>query len=141
MHSEMTVSKPVHEELFHPLVAEWFGATFSGPTAVQERGWRSISAGQDTLLAAPTGSGKTLAAFACEIDKLVRASFAGRLEDRTYVIYVSPLKALGNDIAKPTSIAAKPLVGADPEFVTTVGLGNLKVTTAQGLKNDGKTDV
>ena len=46
-----------------------------------------------------------------------------------------------NEIAKPTSIAAKPLIGADPELVTTVGLGNLKVTTAQGLKNDGTTDV
>jgi len=54
---------------------------------------------------------------------------------------VSKPEPLGNDIAKPTSIAAKPLIGADPEFVTTVGLGNLKVTTAQGLKNDGKTDV
>jgi hypothetical protein len=46
-----------------------------------------------------------------------------------------------NEIAKPTSIAAKPLIGADPDYVTTVGLGNLKVTTANGIKNDGKTDV
>ena len=46
-----------------------------------------------------------------------------------------------NEIAKPTQIAAKPLIGAEPEFVTTVGLGNLKVTTAKGVKNDGKTDV
>jgi len=46
-----------------------------------------------------------------------------------------------NDTATPTPIAAKTLIGADPAFVTTVGLGNLKVITANGFKDDGKTDV
>ena len=50
-------------------------------------------------------------------------------------------KPEGTDIAKPTQIEAKRLIGDDPDYVTTVGLGNLKVTTAQGIKNDGKTDV
>ena len=89
-----------HRTPFHPLVAEWFSSEFATPTAVQEQGWASIYAGKDTLLAAPTGSGKTLAAFLCAIDKLTRAAITKRLEDHTYVIYVSPLKALGNDIAK-----------------------------------------
>ena len=60
---------------------------------------------------------------------------------KTSLPKVSKPEPLGNEIAKPTPIAAKAMIGADPELVTTVGLGNLKVTTAQGIKNDGKTDV
>ena len=90
----------LHRRLFHPLVADWFDETFGTPTPVQTQGSESIYAGDDTLLAAPTGSGKTFAAFACAIDRLVRASVTDHLEERTYVLYVSPLKALGNDIAK-----------------------------------------
>lgn len=90
----------LHRRLFHPLVADWFDETFGTPTPVQTQGWESIYAGDDTLLAAPTGSGKTFAAFACAIDRLVRLSVADHLEEKTYVLYVSPLKALGNDIAK-----------------------------------------
>lgn len=85
---------------FHPLVERWFQERFGGPTAPQAAGWRHIAAGTDTLIAAPTGSGKTLAAFLWAIDGLVRAAAAGSLEDRTRVVYVSPLKALGNDIQK-----------------------------------------
>lgn len=85
---------------FHPLVQQWFNDQFQAPTEAQQAGWRAIRGGHDTLIAAPTGSGKTLAAFLWSIDKLIRAALQGELEDRTYVVYVSPLKALGNDIHK-----------------------------------------
>src|ERR1700688_567038 len=84
----------------HPLVAEWFVQRFSTPTEPQEQGWPHILAGRTTLISAPTGSGKTLAAFLACIDRLVRKALAGHLHDRTEVLYVSPLKALGNDIQK-----------------------------------------
>ncbi|MGP0021290.1 MAG: DEAD/DEAH box helicase [Candidatus Sulfotelmatobacter sp.] len=84
----------------HPLVAEWFVGKFGTPTEPQELGWPHILAGRTTLISAPTGSGKTLAAFLACIDRLVRKGLAGDLSDRTEVLYVSPLKALGNDIQK-----------------------------------------
>jgi len=84
----------------HPLVAEWFVQRFGTPTEPQEQGWPHILAGHTTLISAPTGSGKTLAAFLACIDRLVRKALAGDLSDRTEVLYVSPLKALGNDIQK-----------------------------------------
>jgi len=84
----------------HPLVAEWFVQKFGTPTEPQEQGWPHILAGRTTLISAPTGSGKTLAAFLACIDRLVRKALAGELSDRTEVLYVSPLKALGNDIQK-----------------------------------------
>ena len=77
---------------------------FGTPTEPQEQGWPHILAGRTTLISAPTGSGKTLAAFLACIDKLVRKALAGNLEDRTEVLYVSPLKALGNDIQKNLEI-------------------------------------
>ncbi|MGZ4819647.1 MAG: DEAD/DEAH box helicase, partial [Terriglobales bacterium] len=88
----------------HPLVQEWFTARFSTPTEPQEQGWPHILAGHTTLISAPTGSGKTLAAFLACIDRLVRKALAGELHDRTEVLYVSPLKALGNDIQKNLEI-------------------------------------
>src|SRR5579863_2683395 len=84
----------------HPLVAEWFVRKFGTPTEPQEQGWPHILAGRTTLISAPTGSGKTLAAFLICIDRLVRKALAGDLCDCTEVLYVSPLKALGNDIQK-----------------------------------------
>jgi ATP-dependent Lhr-like helicase len=84
----------------HPLLAEWFVRKFGTPTEPQEQGWPHILAGRTTLISAPTGSGKTLAAFLACIDRLVRKALAGDLIDRTEVLYVSPLKALGNDIQK-----------------------------------------
>jgi ATP-dependent helicase Lhr and Lhr-like helicase len=84
----------------HPLVAEWFVQRFGTPTEPQEQGWPHILAGRTTLISAPTGSGKTLAAFLACIDRLVRKALAGELADRTEVLYISPLKALGNDIQK-----------------------------------------
>lgn len=84
----------------HPLVQEWFVNKFGTPTEPQEQGWPHILAGRTTLISAPTGSGKTLAAFLACIDHLVRKAVAGDLSDRTEVLYISPLKALGNDIQK-----------------------------------------
>ncbi len=88
----------------HPLVAEWFVSRFGTPTEPQEQGWPEILAGRTTLISAPTGSGKTLAAFLICIDRLVRKALAGELRDATEVLYVSPLKALGNDIQKNLEI-------------------------------------
>ena len=91
---------PVALAWAHPLVAEWFLTKFGSPTEPQEQGWPEILAGRTTLISAPTGSGKTLAAFLICIDRLVRKALSGDLVDRTEVLYVSPLKALGNDIQK-----------------------------------------
>src|SRR5271169_3729833 len=88
----------------HPLVRDWFEQKFGTPTEPQEQGWPHILAGRTTLISAPTGSGKTLAAFLACIDRLVRKALAGDLADRTEVLYVSPLKALGNDIQKNLEI-------------------------------------
>jgi len=88
----------------HPLVAEWFVSKFGTPTEPQELGWPPILAGRTTLISAPTGSGKTLAAFLACIDRLVRKALAGGLCDRSEVLYISPLKALGNDIQKNLEI-------------------------------------
>lgn len=83
---------------FHPIVRAWFESTFREPTAPQRDGWPAIASGRDTLIAAPTGSGKTLAAFLWCIDQLVVRGARGPLPDATQVLYVSPLKALGNDV-------------------------------------------
>ncbi len=85
---------------FHPAVERWFASRFSGPTEPQRRAWPVIQAGGDVLIAAPTGSGKTFAAFLSAIDSLVRQGLDGALRDETQVLYVSPLKALSNDVQK-----------------------------------------
>src|SRR5437867_375675 len=85
---------------FDPLVAEWFSARFGSPTEPQVQGWPEIRAGRDVLISAPTGSGKTLAAFLTAIDTLVRRARLGPLPDQTEIVYVSPLKALSNDVHK-----------------------------------------
>src|SRR5438477_10937132 len=84
----------------HPVTAEWFVTKFGTPTEPQVCGWPSILAGKPTLISAPTGSGKTLAAFLVCIDRLLRQSIEGSLPPATQVVYVSPLKALSNDIQK-----------------------------------------
>src|SRR6266571_4785789 len=84
----------------HPIVREWFLERFASPTEPQELGWPHILARRSTVISAPTGSGKTLAAFLACIDRLVRKALTGALQDATEVLYVSPLKALGNDIQK-----------------------------------------
>jgi ATP-dependent helicase Lhr and Lhr-like helicase len=85
---------------FDPLVAEWFATRFGTPTEPQILGWPEIRAGHDVLISAPTGSGKTLAAFLICLDRLVRAARAGEISNETEVVYVSPLKALSNDVHK-----------------------------------------
>jgi len=84
----------------HPLVRQWFAGKFGTPTEPQTQGWPHILAGKATLISAPTGSGKTLAAFLACIDRLVRKALSGALTDQIEVLYVSPLKALGNDVQK-----------------------------------------
>src|SRR5580700_5029848 len=99
-------SQPISSGLdwAHPLVRDWFIGRFSTPTDPQLQGWPSILTGKTTLISAPTGSGKTLAAFLICIDRLVRKALSGELVERTEVVYVSPLKALSNDIQKNLEI-------------------------------------
>jgi ATP-dependent helicase Lhr and Lhr-like helicase len=97
-------SLPSSLDWAHPLVRDWFVQKFGTPTEPQEQGWPHIFAGRTTLISAPTGSGKTLAAFLACIDRLVRKALEGDLQDRTDVLYISPLKALGNDIQKNLEI-------------------------------------
>ena len=85
---------------FHPIVRAWFDSKFQCPTEAQALGWPAIAKGTHTLISAPTGSGKTLAAFLTCIDSLVRQNLEEGLPATTQVVYVSPLKALSNDIQK-----------------------------------------
>ncbi|HKX05774.1 MAG TPA: DEAD/DEAH box helicase, partial [Methylomirabilota bacterium] len=86
--------------MFHPVVDAWFRNRFREPTPVQAQAWPLIAAGRDVLMTAPTGSGKTLAAFLACLDRLFREGVEGRLDDRTAILYVSPLKALSNDVRR-----------------------------------------
>ena len=95
-------------DFFHPSVRAWFDQSFAAPTPAQGDAWPAIKAGRDVLIAAPTGSGKTLAAFLCAIDGLVRQGLGDGLEDETQIVYVSPLKALSNDIHRNLEV---PLAG------------------------------
>ncbi len=99
---------------FHPAVERWFSQTFSAPTPVQTAAWSEILSQQRVLIAAPTGSGKTLAAFLCAINDLVLQSRHAALEDKVHVLYVSPLKALSNDIEKNLQ---EPLLGIAGELL------------------------
>ena len=95
-------------ELLHPVVREWFTARYGAPSPPQRQGWPAIAAGENALLLAPTGSGKTLAAFLLCLDRLWRQGLDGALPAGVQVIYVSPLKALNNDIQRNL---AEPLAG------------------------------
>jgi ATP-dependent Lhr-like helicase len=87
-------------DCFHSAVADWFRRSFAAATAPQRTAWPAIQSGRHTLIAAPTGSGMTLAAFLAAIDSLVRQAVQGLLPDAVQVVYVSPLKALSNDIQR-----------------------------------------
>ena len=113
-------------DAFHPAVAAWFRAAFPAPTQAQSLAWPAIAAGRHVLVAAPTGSGKTLTAFLAALDALVRAGLEGRLEDATQVVYVSPLKALSNDIH--LNLEA-PLAGIR-EQLKAMGLPDVDIRTA-----------
>ncbi|MGH7071166.1 MAG: DEAD/DEAH box helicase, partial [Acetobacteraceae bacterium] len=111
--------------LFHPAVAAWFDRSFDAPTAAQTAAWPAIKDSEHVLIAAPTGSGKTLAAFLAAIDALVRQRLAGELRDETQIVYISPLKALSNDIEK--NLAA-PLAGIG-EALAAQGLPDAAIRT------------
>jgi ATP-dependent Lhr-like helicase len=113
------------EALFHPAVSAWFDRSFAGPTAAQAKAWPAIKSGRHVLIAAPTGSGKTLAAFLAAIDGLVRQGLEGGLEDTTQIVYVSPLKALSNDIQKNLEA---PLAGIAEEL-RALGLPDVNIRT------------
>ncbi len=102
-------------EQFHPLVRDWFAARYGNPTEPQIQGWPQIRRGHDVLLSAPTGSGKTLAAFSLCLDDLVRRAASDQLADKTFVVYVSPLKALTNDVRKNLEIPLCELVALAQE--------------------------
>ncbi|HEX3209144.1 MAG TPA: DEAD/DEAH box helicase, partial [Geminicoccaceae bacterium] len=115
----------MHPALFHPAVTAWFDRSFQAPTPAQVEAWSAIRAGRHTLIAAPTGSGKTLAAFMAAIDDLLRQGLEGRLEDETQVVYVSPLKALSNDIRRNLEA---PLAGIR-EALQAQGLPDVEIRT------------
>src|SRR5205809_619287 len=104
---------------FHPAVTRWFEHTFGSPTEPQARGWPAIQSGRHVLISAPTGSGKTLAAFLASLDALFREGVEEELADETQVVYVSPLKALSNDIRKNLQ---EPLAGIRALLGETNGL-------------------
>src|SRR6266849_1768754 len=94
-------------ENFHPAVANWFRKTFNTPTEIQTKTWPAIQKHRNILISAPTGSGKTLAAFLAAINDLIQQGLEGKLLDQTQVVYVSPLKALSNDIERNLQIPLK----------------------------------
>jgi ATP-dependent Lhr-like helicase len=113
------------QEIFHPAVTRWFARSFPAPTEPQLQAWPEIKKQRHTLIAAPTGSGKTLAAFLSAIDDLVRLGVEGKLDDSTHVIYVSPLKALSNDVQRNLQV---PLEGIQEELKA-LGLPEVNVRT------------
>ncbi|HEU4508805.1 MAG TPA: DEAD/DEAH box helicase [Pyrinomonadaceae bacterium] len=112
-------------DIFHPAVARWFARSFPAATSPQLRAWPEIKKQRHTLIAAPTGSGKTLAAFMSAIDDLVRLGVEGKLDDSTHVIYVSPLKALSNDVQRNLQV---PLEGIQAELKA-LGLPEVNIRT------------
>jgi ATP-dependent Lhr-like helicase len=110
---------------FHPAVADWFDRKFAAPTRAQALAWPAIQSGRHVLIAAPTGSGKTLAAFLAAIDSLVRQGLSGELKDVTQIVYVSPLKALSNDIQRNLE---EPLAGIR-EALARRGLPDVEIRT------------
>ncbi len=116
----------VFQPAFHPAVKRWLERAFEAPTPAQELAWPAIQDGRHTLIAAPTGSGKTLAAFLAAIDLLVREALEhGALRDETYIVYVSPLKALSNDIRRNLEA---PLAGIRDEL-RALGLPDVEIRT------------
>ena len=104
---------------FHSSVRNWFLDRFESPTQPQADAWEALAAGENALVAAPTGSGKTLAAFLVAIDGLVKEAESGHLAQQVSVIYVSPLKALSNDIQRNLELPLREIqenLGVDGEY-------------------------
>jgi ATP-dependent Lhr-like helicase len=125
---------------FHPLIQRWFRRRFDAPTEAQATGWPAITQGRHTLIAAPTGSGKTLTAFLTCIDQLVRQGMESGLPDGTQVVYVSPLKALSNDIQKNLAAPLEEIAaladetGASiPQITTAVRTGDTPASERQKM--------
>lgn len=111
---------------FHPVIERWFASRFAAPTEPQEQGWPHIVAGENTLIAAPTGSGKTLTAFLAAIDRLLKLALAGELHEQIRVVYVSPLRALSNDMHRNLEVPLQEIFAlASAEFpeVTPIRVG------------------
>ena len=135
--SAVVIPLPVLAD-FHPVVARWFERRFGTPTEPQAAAWPRIASGRDVLVSAPTGSGKTLAAFLSCLDRLFRRALdgGGTLPDATEVVYVSPLKALGNDIEKnlrePLAELREELAGG-PEIRVLVRSGDTPAARRQAM--------
>ena len=125
VHFRPVTDRPDPLQALHPAVAAWFRATFAAPTPAQARAWPAIQSGRHALIAAPTGSGKTLAAFLAAIDALVRRGIEAPLPDETAIVYVSPLKALSNDVRINLE---GPLAGIRAELAT-LGLPDVEIRT------------
>ncbi|MEM7165299.1 MAG: DEAD/DEAH box helicase [Planctomycetota bacterium] len=126
---------PLPDGFLLPVVRAWFTQRFREPTAPQEQGWRAIAAGDHTLIAAPTGMGKTLAAFLHALDALLRQGDA--LPEQTQVLYISPLRALGNDIRKNLAEPLQQLRDLDPqlpEVRVTVRTGDTPASEREAMK-------
>lgn len=117
---------------FHPLIERWFQSRFSEPTAPQRLGWPHIEQGKNTLIAAPTGSGKTLTAFLAVIDRLLKESIAGNIDDGVRVVYVSPLRALSNDMHRNLSEPLEELNALAAEEFPDVPIAGLRVGLRTG---------
>src|SRR5437879_4237868 len=119
--------------MFHPAVTQWFEQKFGTPTEPQALGWPHIQRGEDTLIAAPTGSGKTLAAFLACLDSMIHEGEA--LPDETQVLYVSPLKALANDVRKNLlePLAELRLLEGVPEIRAAVRTGDTPQAERQAM--------
>src|SRR3954447_10962321 len=100
--------------LFHPTIQRWFESRFGEPTEAQREGWPRIRSGRHTLIAAPTGTGKTIAGYLSAIDSLARQGRS--LRDETQVLYLSPLRALSNDVQKNLQGPLNELSARDPKF-------------------------
>src|SRR5579872_6657001 len=98
---------------FHPIVQRWFEDTLGEPSAPQQQGWPAIASGKHTLILAPTGTGKTLAAFLWELNSLIVQGAEAPLPNAVQILYVSPLKALGNDVQRNL---ARPLADLKARF-------------------------
>ena len=125
-------------ELFHPVIQQWFRGRFAAPTEPQELGWPDLVAGRDVLVAAPTGSGKTLMAFLAAIDRLLRLALRNELTDEIRVVYVSPLRALSNDMHRNLEVPLAEILAVAAELG--LEIAPIRVGPADGRHVGGEAD-